>query len=84
MVARLKHVGTADWDRDLLNRSVNSSQQSAHSLMTRVGMPFGRGLTRLNVLLPLAAISCLLLVNTGVSVDEEKAGDHSVMLIEFK
>jgi hypothetical protein len=23
-------------------------------------------------------------VNTGVSVDEDKAGDHSVMLIEFK
>jgi hypothetical protein len=24
------------------------------------------------------------LVNTGVSVDEDKAGDHSVMLIEFE
>jgi hypothetical protein len=56
MVTNLKHVGTADWDRERLNMPVNApASWSAHALRTRSGMPSGpaalRGLTRLNVLL---------------------------------
>ena len=56
MVAILKHVGSADWDREGLNMSVNTpASWSAHALRTRLGMPSWpaakRGLTRLNVLL---------------------------------
>ena len=61
MVALLKHVGTADRDRDRLNMSVNTpASWSAHALSARLGMPPGpaalRGLTRLNVLLTSAAV----------------------------
>jgi hypothetical protein len=49
-------VGTADWDRERLNMSVNTPVSwSAHALRTRLEMPSGttalRGLTSLNVLL---------------------------------
>ena len=52
-------VGTADWDRDWLNMSVNTpASWSAYALRKRLWMPSGpaalRGLTRLNVLLTLA------------------------------
>ena len=48
----LKHVGTADWDRERLNMSVNTPDSwSAHALRTRFRMPSGpavlQGLTRL-------------------------------------
>ena len=61
MVALLKHVGTADWDKDGLNMCVNTpASWSAHPLRTQLGMPSGpaalRWLTRLNVLLMLAAV----------------------------
>ena len=50
MVA-LKHGGTADWDMEQLNMSVNTAQ----ALRRWLGMPTGpaalRGLKRLNVLL---------------------------------
>jgi hypothetical protein len=40
MVAILKHVGTADWDRERLNMSVNTpASWSAHALMTRLEIP---------------------------------------------
>jgi hypothetical protein len=60
MVAILKHVGTADWDRVRLNMSVNTpASWSALSLRTLLGMPSGlaalRGLTCLNVLLTLGS-----------------------------
>jgi hypothetical protein len=56
MVAILKHVGTADCDRERLNMSVNTlACWSARALRTRLEMPSGpaalRGLTSLNVLL---------------------------------
>ena len=56
MVAILKHVGTADWDRERLNMSVNTPAScSSHTLRRWLGMPSGpaalQGLTRLNVLL---------------------------------
>jgi hypothetical protein len=59
MVAILKHVGTEDWDRNLLNMSVKTpASWSAHALRTWLGMSSGpaalRGLTHLNVLLILA------------------------------
>ena len=49
-------MGTADWDRERLNMSVNTpASWPAYALRTRLVMPFGpaalRGLTRLNVLL---------------------------------
>jgi hypothetical protein len=49
-------VGTADWDREKLNMSVNTpASWYAHALRTWLGMPSGvaalQGLTRLNVLL---------------------------------
>ena len=56
MVDILKHVGEADWYREILNMSVNTpASWSAHALRTRLGMPSGpaalRGLTCLNVFL---------------------------------
>ena len=52
----LKHVGTADWDRERLNMSVNTpASWSAHVLRMWLGRPSGpaalRGLTCLNVFL---------------------------------
>jgi hypothetical protein len=42
MVAILKHVGTADWDRERLNMSVNTpASWSAHALRARLGMLSG-------------------------------------------
>ena len=60
MVAILKHVVTADWDKERLNMSVNTpASWSAHALRTRLGMLSGpaalRGLTRLKVLLTSAS-----------------------------
>ena len=56
MVDILKQVGTADWDREISNMSVNTpASLYAHALRMRVGMLSGLaalpGLTRLNVLL---------------------------------
>ena len=56
MVDILKQVWTADWDRERLNTSVNTSASwSAQALRTQLGMLSGpaalRGFTRLNVLL---------------------------------
>ena len=61
MLALLEHVGTADWDWDLLNMSVNTpASWSVHALKLRLGMLSGPaallGLTRLNVLLMLPAV----------------------------
>ena len=52
----MKHVGTADRDRERLNMPVNTpASWSAHALRMWLGMPSGpaalRGLTHLNVLL---------------------------------
>ena len=54
----MKHVGTADWDRERWNIYVNiPASWSEHARRTRLGMLSGlaalRGLTRLNVLLTL-------------------------------
>jgi hypothetical protein len=56
VVAILKHVGTADWDMERLNMSVNTPVSwSVHALRTQLGMPSEpaalQGLTLLNVLL---------------------------------
>ena len=52
----MKHVGTADWDRERLNMSVHTTASwSVHALRTWLGMSPGpavlRWLTLLNVLL---------------------------------
>jgi hypothetical protein len=54
MMAILKHVRTADWDRERFNMSVNTpASWSVNALRKRLGMPSGpaalRGLTRLTV-----------------------------------
>ena len=42
IVAILKHVGTAHWNRERLNMSVNTlARWSAHALKTQLGMPSG-------------------------------------------
>ena len=51
MVAILKHVGTADLDRERLNMSVNTPGSWSADALMRLGMQSGpaalRGLTRL-------------------------------------
>jgi hypothetical protein len=43
MVAILKHVGTADWDRERLNISINTpASWSAHALRMRLCWRLGR------------------------------------------
>ena len=76
MVAILKHVGTADWDRERLNMSVNTpASWSAHALRTlgtlRLGMLSGpaalRGLTRFKFL-------------THVGHVEGEGGPHTILV----
>ena len=54
MVAILKHVGIADWDRERLKMSVNTpSSWAVHALRTP-GPAAVRGVTRVNLSLTLA------------------------------
>jgi hypothetical protein len=71
MVALLKHVGTADWNRDWLNMSINTPVSwSVHTPRTPARDAVLRVLTLLNVLLTLATVmeSPQVLVAGHVSV----------------
>ena len=81
MLAILKHVGTADWDRDRLNMSINKpASWSAHALRTRLEMPSGppalQGLKHLNAFLTSAtekeSPQSLLAVRVGGTVLSSK------------